>query len=702
MEQKTYAIENLRNHQLAHQIEKEINKIKPLKAKIIWRNKKLILKSTSAIPLVKVKKVIDDIDNAIKIEPIIDECEYCNTTHSTHSKKTWPIKDIITSILGLGLAITAFFVIDINFYIGLALYIISYLVLGYEVIIEAVKNIFHGGFLDENFLMVIASIGAFAIQKYPEAIGVMLFYKIGEAFEHYAVSKSRNSITKALDMREETVTIIDSAHRQEIMPIAQVKVGQHLLIKVGERIPLDGNVTRGESFLDTSPITGEPVPMRIKEGDYIYSGCLNTSGVIEMIVEKELSNSMVTRILNSVENATENKPKIDRFITRFSKFYTPIVVGLALVVAIVPSLISGEWAKWITSALTLLVISCPCALVLSVPLAYFSGIGRASKYGILFKGGIALETLTKIKTVVLDKTGTLTLGNFEVQQIKIVNPNYKENDFLSIAASLENNSTHPIAKSILRRAESNHLSFSLTTDVKEISGQGIEGKIKGKIYYLGNAEFMKGHHIDHNYDLEKASCTIIYLSNQTELVGSAFISDTIKPNARKVMSDLTNKGLKTVMLTGDNTDSALMVQKEIGVDEIYTKLLPDEKLLKMQELRKNGPIMYIGDGINDAPVIANADCGAAMGSGTDIAIEASDMVFMNSDLSSITLALNLSQKTQMIAKENIVFALAFKLAILILAFVGFTNLWLAIFADTGVAILCLLNSMRLLRYKMRN
>jgi Cd2+/Zn2+-exporting ATPase len=702
----TYSLNNLCCKQTADEIVSEINIDTQIKAKIIFKTKKLYIDSKILLSKEIIENIVHNVDPNIAVFSPENECEYCNIKNQSQKRKTitkrvLPIKDIVTSSIGLIIAIAAYFIIDYNFYFGLSLYILSYLILGYEVLLEAVKNITHGGFLDENFLMAIATIGAFGIQQYPEAIGVMLFYKIGEAFEHYAVSRSRNSIMSAVDMREETVLLLDELGNQTTIPAAQAKVGQHILIKVGERIPLDGQIIKGETFLNTSPITGESVPVRVKENDLIYSGCLNTTGVIEMEIKKELSDSMVTRILKSVENASENKPRMDRFISRFSKFYTPIVVGLALIIAIVPSIISGDWAKWITSALTLLVISCPCALVLSVPLAYFSGIGRASKSGIIFKGGISLETLTKVRIVVLDKTGTLTKGDFSVQNINVFDASYTPNQILSIMGSLENNSDHPIAKSIIKNIEEKNLSTFKVNNIKEISGKGIAGEINEKTYYLGNVSFMKEKNISDIPQSTEVFGTTIYLSNEHKLIGSVEISDTLKIDAKETIDKLTKLNLKTAMLTGDTNASALAVQKETGVAEVYSELLPEDKLKILQDLRKEGPVMFVGDGINDAPVIANADCGAAMGNGTDAAIEASDVVFMNSNLSSITSAIDLSKKTQSIAMGNIIFALTFKAIILTLAFAGLTNLWVAVFADTGVAILCLLNSMRLLRYKMK-
>ena len=664
---------------------------------------KALSENEKKIPSTKKEKYTDGLQSSN--ESNIDECEFCEVSSLKDNNKEinnhfLNKKDIYISFLGLAIAISAFFISKNYFFIGLALYIISYLLLGYKVLIKAVVNISRGGFLDENFLMAIATIGAFGVQQFAEAVAVMLFYRIGETFEDYAVSKSRRSIMDAVDMRPEVVTLVNENGDQKIIPANEAKVGQHIIIKVGDRVPLDGKILEGNTYLDTSPITGENIPVIAKPGDEILSGSLNTSGVITIEIQKKLSDSMVTSILNSVEEASANKPKIEKFISKFSRRYTPIVVAIALLTAIVPSLITGEWSKWIYISLTFLVISCPCALVLSVPLAYFSGIGTASKNGVLFKGGISLEALTKVKTIVMDKTGTITKGDFKVQKINVYDSNFTETDILSIAGSLEKNSSHPIARSIMEDLRLKGIVTDNVLNIQEQFGQGIVGEIYHKHYILGNSALMEHNHISLK-NAEKETGTTIYLANETHLKGSIVISDTIKDDAKDSIEAMNNAGFNTVMLTGDSSNSALEVQQLTGVKQVYSNLLPTDKLLKLQELRKDGPVMFIGDGINDAPVLANADCGAAMGSGADAAIEAADIVFMNSKMSSIMSTIGLSKRTNIIARENVIFAILIKISILGFGLFGFANMWWAVFADTGVAILCLLNSIRLLHYHMK-
>jgi len=718
---KTYKMHDIDCASCAAKVEEKLNSDdKIITASVSFPVRKIYLTSNDELSIDYLQTLIQSVergvtidlfnddhsdDESISVHSNLEDCEFCEVSSLKENNKEinhsfLNKRDIYISILGLAIGITAFFVSKNYFYIGLALYIISYLLLGYKVLIKAVVNISHGGFLDENFLMAIATIGAFGVQQFEEAVAVMLFYRIGETFEDYAVSKSRRSIMDAVDMRPEIVTLIDEAGNQKIIPANKAKVGQHIIIKVGDRIPLDGKILEGNTYLDTSPITGENIPVSAKPGDDILSGSLNTSGVITMEIQKKLKDSMVTSILNSVEEASANKPKIEKFISKFSRRYTPVVVIIALLTAIIPSLITGEWSKWIYTALTFLVISCPCALVLSVPLAYFSGIGTASKNGVLFKGGISLEALTKVKTIVMDKTGTITKGSFKVKKVNVYDSELTEDDILSIAGSLEMNSSHPIARSIMEEIHLKGLQTETVSNIKEVFGQGIAGEISHKHYILGNLALMEHNHISLQ-NAEKETGTTIFLANETHLKGSITISDTIKDDAKESIEAMNKAGFNTVMLTGDSLPSALEVQHQTGVKQVYAKLLPSEKLLKLQELRKDGAVMFIGDGINDAPVLANADCGAAMGSGADAAIEAADIVFMNSKMSSIMSTIGLSKRTNIIAKENVVFAILIKISILALGLFGFANMWWAVFADTGVAILCLLNSIRLLRYHMK-
>ena len=517
-------------------------------------------------------------------------------------------------------------------------FILAYLILGIKIVWTALKNISKGQVFDENFLMSIATIGAFGVGEFAEAVGVMMFYRIGELFEEKAVERSRSQIMDVIDMRPEVVNLVDDHGDVTVIDAEEAEIGDILLVRPGDRIPLDGIITDGETMIDTSPVTGEPIPVSASVGTDVTSGCLNTSGVIKIKVEKVLEESMVTRIMDSVENAAASKPKMDRFITRFSRVYTPFVVLLALATAIIPSLVTGNWTHWIYTALTFLVISCPCALVLSVPLAFFSGIGAGSKIGILFKGGAALETLKDITSVVMDKTGTITKGNFKVQDV-IPLGNATRHEILSLAASCEESSTHPIGKSIMEAAKDENVTYKTPENAKEIAGHGSVITIDNSEILAGNKKLMAQYHVTGN-----------------------------------------------------------AIAKETGIDEVYSRLLPDEKLAKLQEQRsKHGAVMFVGDGINDAPVLAGADCGAAMGSGADAAIEAADVVFMTSNVEAIPQAISIGKKACKIAWQNVVFALAIKALVMILGLLGFANMWMAVFADSGVAMLCVINSIRAMK-----
>ena len=582
--------------------------------------------------------------------------------------------------------------------VSLASFVVAYAILGREILMHAGKNILKGQFLDENFLMSIATIAAFVIGDYAEAVGVMLFFRVGELFEDIAVEKSRSQIMEAVDMRPEVVNLIQGREVQ-VIPAKEAKVGDLLLVRPGDRIPLDGVVVHGESRIDTAPVTGEPVPVKVSEGDSVISGCVNTSGAIHIRVEKVLEDSMVSRILNSVENAAASKPKIDRFITRFARVYTPFVVVLALATAILPSVLTGDWEFWIYTAITFLVISCPCALVLSVPLAFFSGIGAGSKKGILFKGGFALETLNNVKAVVLDKTGTITKGNFEVQECVSISE-YTDVQILTLAASCEMDSTHPIGYSIVTKAKQHFLDLERPQGVEEISGKGVRAKLEAGEVLCGNKELLEMHHIDVKEQEHTTYGTEAFVALNGELIGYLLIADTVKAEAQKAVAKLKRNGLKTVMLSGDTSQSAKTIAEQTGVEEYHAKLLPEDKVERLEEVRKQyGPVMFVGDGINDAPVLAGADVGAAMGSGADAAIEAADVVFMTSSVEAIPEAIALAKATNRIAMENVVFALAVKAAVMILGLFGLANMWMAVFADTGVAMLCVLNSVRIFRRK---
>lgn len=612
-------------------------------------------------------------------------------------KKREQKRERIEIVAGAGLFLAGILLKDKYELFSTILFVSSYLTLGWEILLTAGKNICKGRMLDENFLMSIATLGAFAIQEYAEAVGVMLFYRIGEMFEHIAVEKSRGQIMSAVDLRPEVVSREQNGVT-EVIPAEQAQVGDLLIVRPGDRIPLDGTVIDGESRIDTSPVTGEPVPVKVEKGDSLVSGCVNTSGLLKMRVEKVLEDSMVTRILDSVEHAAASKPKIDKFITRFARVYTPFVVALALATAILPSLVTGNWSYWVYTALTFLVISCPCALVLSVPLAFFSGIGAGSKRGILFKGGVAIEALQGVKTVVMDKTGTITEGNFVVQ--KCVANEMEEEELLRLAAVCEKNSTHPIGTSILLAAEERKVSVPDPERITEISGKGIEAVLDGRQILCGNQKLMEQYQVDLTKGPKGSYGTEVLVAVDGEFAGFLVISDTIKKDAVSAVQELKRQKIRTAMLTGDAKESAEAVAEQTGIDEVHARLLPEEKLGELTKIREqNGSVMFVGDGINDAPVLAGADVGAAMGSGADAAIEAADVVFMTSSMEAIPASLEIARSTNRIAKQNVLFALAIKVVVMVLGLAGFADMWLAVFADTGVAMLCVLNSIRILYKK---
>ena len=576
--------------------------------------------------------------------------------------------------------------------------VLAYLLLGWRIIKEAVENIFKGKFFDENFLMTIATLGAFYIRAWEEAVGVMFFYRIGEYFEHCAVEKSRSQIMAALDMRPEVVQLVVAGEVKTI-PAADAKVGDILLVRVGDRIPLDGIVVEGESLLDTSPVTGEPVPVKAKKGDKVLSGCVNTTAMLKLKVEKVLAESLVTKILDSVENAAGKKPVVEKFITRFARVYTPLVVAIALLVAVVPSLLTGEWEKWIYTALTFLVISCPCALVLSIPLAFYAGIGVASKQGTLFKSGIAMETLKKVKAVVMDKTGTITKGDFVLQKLEVME-GVSANVLLKLCASAELASSHPIAVSIVAAARERGLALEQPDQFEEFAGEGIVAHFGKSVVLCGNAKLLQRFHIASPLAFEESSGSEVLVAQCNKYLGRMVIGDSMKEDAKAAIASLKQQGFVTALLTGDNYREAAQLAKDVGIDMVKSKLLPHEKLEELTALRKKyGAVLFVGDGINDAPSLALADVSAAMGTGADVAIEAADIVFMRPEVSAIPKAFAIAKETGKIAWQNIVLAVGVKVAIIFAGILGYASMWAAVFADTGVAMLCVLNSVRILYKK---
>ena len=586
------------------------------------------------------------------------------------------------------------------FIIQIVLYVLSYLIVGFEVVKKAVVNIFHGEFFDENFLMSVATIGAFAIKEFPEAVAVMLFYQIGEYFQSYAVKKSRKSIASLMGIRPDYANLKVNGNIEKKSP-EEVKIGDVIVVKPGEKVPLDGIVIEGTSMLDTSALTGESVPREVKVNDTILSGCINLNGVLDIKVEKAFGESTVSKILDLVENATNKKAKTENFITKFSKYYTPIVVLLALIIAFIPPLITKtDILDWVYRALTFLVVSCPCALVISVPLSFFSGIGAASKKGILVKGSNYLELLSKTEIAVFDKTGTLTEGVFDVQKIKNENE-IDPKELLELATYCESYSNHPISISI-QKAYGKEINKNRIIHSEEVAGKGIISKIDDKEVACGNIKLMKELNLDNIEQVDEIG-TVIYVAINRQYAGYILISDKIKDDSKKAIQDLKKAGVrKTVMLTGDNKDVAEKVNQELKLDMVYSELLPIDKVNKVEELLKNkneeSKLAFIGDGINDAPVLARADIGIAMGGlGSDAAIEAADIVIMTDEPSKIATAMKISRKTLKIVYQNISFALIVKIGVLILSAFGLASMWAAVFADVGVTVLAVLNSFRALK-----
>lgn len=696
VEKRVYILENLGCANCAAKMERMIGELPGVRmATITYATKQLAVAADHQEALLpEFRRICASIEEGVTVTPR-------DYTPVKKQEKTSVIQDKKADILAIAVGAVMFVAGEVIEHLYPAsltsaiLFIAAYVILGLGIIWTAVKNLAKGHVFDENFLMSVATLAAFAIGDFAEAVGVMLFYRVGELFEDIAVSRSRSQIMEAVDLRPEVVNIVHGDEAESI-PAQDAKVGDIILIRPGDRIPLDGVIVEGRSQIDTSPVTGEPVPVNVYPGTEVYSGCVNDQGVLKMEVKKPLSESMVTRILDSVENAAASKPKIDRFITKFARIYTPVVVAVAVATAVIPSLVTGEWNHWIYTAITFLVISCPCALVLSVPLAFFSGIGAGSKRGILFKGGVAIEALKDVKAIVMDKTGTITKGNFVVQQVVSLKK-LTQKQILTIAADCELSSTHPIGTSIVSAAREKNLELSSPKEAEEISGKGIRAVFPEGTVLCGSKGLLEKYGVDVSEYKSDLYGTEVLVAVDGELEGYLVVADVIKPEAGASVKRMKSQNLITAMLTGDARDNAMAVAKETGIDEVHAQLLPEDKLSHLKQIRKeHGSVMFVGDGINDAPVLAGADVGAAMGNGADAAIEAADVVFMTSSVDAIPEAVSIARKTGKIAMQNVVFALAIKFLIMILGFTGYANMWMAVFADTGVAMLCVLNSIRIL------
>ena len=732
-----YRVDNLDCANCANKIETKLNKEPYIKeAELNFMLKKLTVVSEESDEEVlrsQIEKLADGIEKGVKVLSYKEKVEVkqaaCNSCHcgdegsdchdhSTHESGNHQIAHnhaheqrnlLIVGLILFGLGLFAKYnilsvaILNRNILSSPILFIAAYLCVGYDIVTIAFKNLLKGSMLDENFLMTLATIAAFVIGEYPEAVAVMVFYKIGEYMQDKAVGYSRKEIAKAMDIRPDFARVVGQGKEKVVSP-QEVRIGDILEVRVGEKLPLDGIIVEGTSSLDTSMLTGEAVPVLVQEGSEVLSGSINKEGIIKVKVTTSFAESTVSKILELIENATSKKSKSENFITKFARWYTPIVVGLAIFTAIVPSLITGNWQEWIYSSIIFLVISCPCAVVVSVPLGFFAGLGASAHKGVLVKGSNYLEELNTINTVVLDKTGTITKGEFGITEIVEVNGTREE--ILRLAASLEKHSNHPIAKSIVKAyadkpAYSHKPAYAdkpayVLGEVKEVSGEGIVATLEGEMVLAGNEKLMSRYNVEVNRINTIGSH--IYVAKAGKYLGCIVVADQIKVDSKEAISKLKAKGIKkVVMLTGDKKEIAYKVGKEVGVDEVYAELLPQDKVAKVEELLKTNRVAFVGDGINDAPVLARADVGIAMGGvGSDAAIEASDVVLMTDELSSISEILGIAKRTRRIVTQNIVFALGVKVIVLLLGLLGIANMWLAIFADVGVSLLAVMNSIRVL------
>ena len=693
-EELQLTLEGLNCANYARKIEEKVGKMEGVKESNLnftttTLNVKLERKVKEEHAINEIKKIVEALEPHVKVEKKVS-----GKTNVQRAKFEVKPTLIIGTILYL-IAVIG----DFKGALALILFVASYLLIGGKVVLTAIKNIARGQLFDENFLMTVATIGAFSISEYPEAVAVMLFYEIGETIQGYAVNKSRSSISSLMDIRADYANIIIDGKEKKVSP-ETVKVEDIILVKPGEKIPLDGIVVEGESFVDTSALTGESVPRKIAVNDEILSGGINTNGVLKVKVTKKFGESTVSRILEMVENAANKKANTEKFITKFAKVYTPIVVALAILIAVVPSIFIKDalFSTWLYRALVFLVVSCPCALVVSVPLGFFAGIGGASKKGVLVKGSNYLELLKDLETVVFDKTGTLTEGVFTVTEIN-TNDIQKEK-LIEVAAMAESFSNHPIAISIIKEY-GKEIDKEVIEEYEEIAGHGIKAVINNEEILIGNAKLMNQFNISYN-EVDSIG-TVVYCAINGEFKGSIVISDKIKENADEALINLKAAGVKkTVMLTGDNKKTAEKVGEKVNIDEVHSELLPLGKVKEVEKLlkasNKNGRLAFVGDGVNDAPVLARADIGIAMGGiGSDAAIEAADVVLMKDDINALVDAINVSKKTNKILWQNIIFALGVKIIVMVLGTFGIANMWTAVFADVGVTIIAIINSTRCFR-----
>ena len=706
----TLGIKGLECPQCAAKIEHNLNALDEIKAATVdVLGKKIVInpnKKFSSEDITKlVQKEVDRVEEGVTVlmpNSAIEEDEEIEETKENFKS----IRNRF--ILGAIILAAAIFVPKNLFVPRLILFLISYFTVGYDVLFKAVKNIKKGQIFDENFLMAIATLGAFAIKEFPEAVSVMLFYQIGEMFQDLAVGKSRKSITSLMNIRPDYANLKIEGEIKKVLP-KEVKLGDIIVIKPGEKVALDGKITNGSSTFDTSALTGEAIPRTFEIGDEILSGFINTTNLVEIEVTKSFENSTISKILDLVQNASSKKSKTENFITKFARFYTPAVVIIALLIAILPMIFvkDAQFSTWLYRALIFLVVSCPCALVVSIPLGFFGGIGGASKNGILIKGANYLEALNNLETVVFDKTGTLTKGKFKVSEINVQNSKYTKDDLLKYAAIAESFSNHPIAQSIVLEYEKNNKKLEKTDssefEFEEIAGHGVKVKYENSEILAGNLKLLKKENVEATE--KDAVGTVVYVAKDGKYLGNLIIADEIKEDAKKTVEELNNLGIKNVvMLTGDNRKIGENVASKLNISKVFTDLLPLGKVEKMEEFLKNkstnGKVLFVGDGINDAPVLARSDIGVAMGGvGSDAAIEAADMIIMNDEPSKIVKALTIAKKTKKIVWQNIIFALGVKIIILVMGALGFATMWEAVFGDVGVALIAILNATRALTYK---